>query len=180
MDILIRDNEATRPEPYLLWDSIFDRASGVADWALAGNAPLNAGGLVAAAGIETAVTLCLFSDARMPPAHPLSYLVADGDLRGWWGDAIDVRVDLGEAPLGSLLWVLRRAPLTPQIVRWAQTFALQALAPLQTQRAVARINCAASVNGNDALTLDVSLYGRDGAKVYDRAFDPLWAQLSAP
>lgn len=177
-DVLIRSNEACQPDPFLLWDTIFDAATGIADHAIAGNAPLNSGGLAAGNALQTAVTLCLFTDAELPANHPLASLVADGDFRGWWGDDIDVRTDLGETGLGSFLWVLRRAPLTPRIARWAQTFALAALAPLQAQGAVVRIDCQTAIVGTNQLQLAVQVYGRDGGKVYDRAFDLIWSQLS--
>lgn len=177
MQILIRANEACRPDPYLLWDTVFNQAAGVADWAIASGEPLNIGGLAAQAGLETAVTIALFTDKALPPTHPLAYLVTDGDFRGWWGDAF-ARTDLGEGPLGSWLWVLERAPLTPEIARYAQQFALDALAPLQQQGAVVRIAASATISGQ-SLLLAVQLYGRDGAKVYDRQFDLLWQQLQA-
>jgi phage gp46-like protein len=179
MDVLIRANEACAPDPFLLWDSIFDPAAGVADWALAGNAPLNSGGLAANAALDTAITLCLFTDAQLPATHPLAYLVADGDFRGYWGDGIDVRADLGETALGSYLWVLQRAPLTPKIAQWAQSFALLALAPLQQQGVVVRIDAAATIIGTSMLQLSVQLYGSDGAQIYDRQFDLVWQQLGS-
>lgn len=175
--ILIRADEACRPDPFLLWDTAMDPVAGVGDWALAGNAPQNAGGLTAAAALDTAVTLALFTDARMPDAHPLAYLVT-GDPRGWWGDGVDVRADLGETQLGSLLWVLKRAPLTPDIAMWARNLALAALAPLQGQAAVVRIDATAVIAGRNTLVLTVTLYGRDGSKVYDRKFDLIWQQLT--
>lgn len=176
MEILVRQNEACQPDPSLLWDSIWNNAAAVADWALAGNAPLNAGGLAANAALDTAVTLCLFSDGQMPATHPLASYVPDGDPRGWWGDGIDVRVDLGEAPLGSLLWILPRMPLN-LAAAWAPTLASQALAPLQAQGAVVKIDCSAATVGTDELVLTVALYGRDGQQVYNRAFDQIWRQL---
>lgn len=179
MDVLIRADEACAGDPFLLWDSIFDPRNGIADWALAGNAALNAGGLSATAALDTAVVLCLFTDARLPDSHPLAYLAADGDLRGWWGDGIDVRTDLAEAPLGSFLWVLGRAPLNTTMARWARQLALQALAPLQQQGIVVRIDAVAAIVGTEMLTLSVALYGRTDAKVYDRKFDLIWNQVQA-
>jgi phage gp46-like protein len=178
MQILIRTNEANQPDPFLLWDSIWDAERGFADWALAGNAPQNSGGLAANAALDTAVTLCLFTDKQLPATHPLAYLVADGDLRGWWGDGIDVRTDLGEGPLGSYLWVLKRAPLTLQIANYAKQFALDALACLQSQGAVVSINATTTIQGS-TLYLQVTLYGSNGSKIYDRQFSLVWQQLGA-
>jgi phage gp46-like protein len=178
MDVLIRADEACQPDPFLLWDSAWDADNGIADWRLAGpGAPQNSGGLQAAAALDTAVTLCLFTDAAMPAHHPLARYVADGDPRGWWGDGIDVRADLGEGPLGSLLWILFRMPCNAATAMWAQILASQALAPLQSQGAVVEIDVSAAVTGLNAMTLTVALYGRDGQLLYDRRFDLIWDQL---
>jgi phage gp46-like protein len=184
-DVIIRAAEGCDPDPFLLWDTIpapiapYDLSF---DWALAGaDEPLNRGGLASTRALETAVMLALFTDKRIDPSHPLFFL-ADGDPRGWWGNALDVRADLGEAELGSHLWLLARAPLTVNgfsAAQWARQFALEALAPLQGQGAVSRIDAQASVNeANARLELTVQLYGRDGTQVYDRKFDLVWKQLS--
>jgi phage gp46-like protein len=177
MDILIRSSEASQPDPFLLWDSVWNPAEGFADWALAGNAPQNSGGLQAANALETAATLCLFTDAQLPTTHPLAYLVTDGDFRGYWGDGVDVRKDLGERPLGSFLWVLKRAPLTLAIANYARQFALDALACLKDQGAVARIDAQTTISGG-TLFLAVQMYGADGSKVYDQQFAIIWQQLA--
>lgn len=186
-EYLIRANEGCAPDPFLLWDSvqqsIEDGTDFLCDWALAGPGTntLNAGGLQAIDAIATAARLALWTDAYVPTNHPLFYL-ADGDNRGWWGDGVDVRTDLGEGPLGSFLWLLERAPLvikgTPA-QQWAQTFALQALAPLQQQGVVAKITCEAGVNTqNSRVWVRPKLYGSDGSLVYDRQWDLPWQQLS--
>jgi hypothetical protein len=105
---VIRAAEGCAAESSVLWDSVWDAQRGQADWALAGpNEPGNAGGLRALQAIETAVVLCLFTDRRIDPEHPCYYL-ADGDVRGWWGDGIDVRADLNEAA-ARLLFVVAQA-----------------------------------------------------------------------
>lgn len=181
-DLVIRVAEGCDLDPFLLWDSVWDARRGFADWALAGaDEPLNRGGLAAKAALATAVTLCLFTDKRIDDTHPL-YWLADGNPRGWWGDGVDVRDDLGETPLGSHLWLLARAPLTINGVsaaRWAEQLALEALAPLKSQGAVVRIEAAAIANERkNRLELTVSLYGRDGANVYDGKFDLIWQQVA--
>jgi phage gp46-like protein len=178
MEILIRSNEASQPDPFLLWDSIWDPAKGFADWEIAGNAPQNSGGLLAANALQTAVTLCLFTDAELPKTHPLAYLVTDGDFRGYWGDGIDVRTDLGEGPLGSFLWVLKRAPLTLSIANYAKQFAADALACLQSQGAVSKIVTSTTISGQ-TLFLTVTLYGSDGTQVFNQQFAIVWQQITA-
>lgn len=179
--VTIRAAEGCADETSVLWDSVWDAAQGFADWAPADpDEAGNRGGLRAKAAIETAVILCLFTDKRVLPDHPLYYL-ADGDVRGYWGDAIDVRADLGETELGSLLWLLERAPLTIKGVpatRWAEQFANESLKTLLDQGVCARIDTAATANAAEGrLDLAVALYGRDGAKIYDRKFDVLWNRV---
>lgn len=170
------------PEGFSLWDSVWSPADGFADWKIASAAEIgNAGGLQSQNAIATAVTLALFTDRRLPADHPLAYL-ADRDARGWWGDGVEINADDGEDALGSLLWLLERAPLTVSgisIATWAEQFAREALAPIVRQGAAVRVDAAATVYeiGN-RLELVVSLYGRDGNKVFDRKFDLLWNQVT--
>ncbi len=180
-DVTIRSNEGCNPDPLLLWDSRWFALAGIADWRLAeADEVLNRGGLRAKDILTTAVTLALFTDKRIEPTHPL-YWLADGDPRGWWGDGVDVRDDLGETALGSHLWLLERAPLTINGIsaaRWAEQFAIEALAPLRAQGAVVRIDAAAVADEiNNRLELSVQLYGRDGQAVFDQKFAIVWRQL---
>ena len=164
----------------LLWDTAWHAAEGFGDWALAGAAETgNRGGLQATAAIETAVVLCLFTDRRCPPDHPLARNVQDGDPRGWWGDGVDVRSDLGETAMGSLLWLLENTALDPvDTPRWLQSLALDALAVLKGCGAVVRIDAQAGLSGTPSRAwLAVQLYGQDGATIYDRRFASLWAQV---
>lgn len=177
-DPLLRTSEACSEQPFLLWDTVWSNETFSGDYALADpDERLNRGGLRAKAALETAVVLALFTDRRIPDEHPLRWL-AGPDPGGWWGDGVDVREDLGETELGSLLWVLRRAPLTEDIVRWAKAMGDEALAPLVRQRACARAEIAAMRDETRGmLRLTARLYGRDGSKIYDRGFDVVWNQL---
>lgn len=175
----IRIDEGASAQSLLLWDSVWQPDQGFADWSIAeGDETGNRGGLRARASLATAVTLALFTDVRCPDSHPLRYL-ADGDQRGWWGDGIDVRADLGEAPLGSLLWLLERAPLTADIVeRWAPQFAQDALAPLVKRQVCVRVEVEAVANElRSRIELYVRLYGRDGTRIFDQRFDVVWQQI---
>lgn len=177
----IRINEGADADALLLWDSVWDPEEGRADWAMAGDEPQNHGGLRARAALHTAVILSLFSDRRIEKEHPC-YWLADGDPRGYFGDGVDVRDDLGEAPLGSHLWLLERAPLTINALpaeHWAVQFATEALMPLQRQGVVVRMEIDATADRlRSRLKLFVRLFGRDGANVYDRNFDIVWNQVA--
>lgn len=189
MQIFVRANEGCDPQPLLLWDSVWDAAAGEAGWQLAGSdEPLNRGGLRATDPLGTAVVLCLFTDRRAPPEMeagapgPAGFppRLDDGDPRGWWGDGVDVRTEDGEAPLGSHLWLLDRAPLTQATAQLAILYAQEALAPLVAQRACVRVDVAAEIDeAAGRLELSVGLYGRDGASVYAARFDIYWRDIAA-
>ena len=173
----IRANEGCAPQPIFVWDSVWDGTTGFADWAYApASETYNRGGLQAEAALETAVILCLFTDRRCPPDHPLAYLIENDDPRGWWGDAVDVRGDLGEAPLGSLLWLLARAPVIPDTVRYAQALAIEGLAPMIGEQAVERVEAQAYLTGVSRINLAVQLYGQNGGQLYARRFDDVWRE----
>lgn len=176
----VRINEGCAPQGTLLWDTFWNVKGGFGDWAVAApNATGNAGGLQATNALATAVILCLFSDRRCPTDHPLAKNIQDGDPRGWWGDGVDVRTDLGEQPLGSLLWLLENTAIdevdTP---RWLVSLALDALSVLVTQGACVDVKAQAYVSRSpNRADLAIQLYGRDGSKVFDRKFQALWQQI---
>ncbi|MCT8970577.1 phage GP46 family protein [Microbaculum marinisediminis] len=185
-DIIVRSTEGCDPQPDLLWDSLWNPDLGVADWAIAGDdEALNRGGLRATAALHTAVILCLFTDRRLPDDMEHPDAVGDSwpggaafvDRRGWHGDTYDVRDDLGEGEMGSLLWTLERGTLDDASARRAEAFASEALQTLVEQGAVARIEAVATalpIAGR--LELIIHLFSHDGAKVYDQRFADIWTQ----
>lgn len=176
MDFRIRTAEGQDTQSNLLWDTVWTGVGG--DWALAGKEAGNVLGLQARAAIATAILLCLFTDKRCPDDHPLRAL-ADGDPRGWWGNSLDVRDDLGEAEMGSLLWLLERSHLSePHTTMWAETLALEALQPLIDQGvAVKAAAVATAVPAIGRLDMQIDLFGRDGQLVFSQRFDDLWKQV---
>lgn len=176
----LRIGEGDKPQPSLYWDSAWDVERGVADWALAdANETQNRGGLRAQAGLHTAIILALFSDKRVPEDHPHRKYIDGNDLGGWWGNTLDLREDLGEEELGSLLWIYARAPLNEETRRFVEVAAEEALAPLIKQGAAARIDVKAELHSAfNRLDLSVQVYGRNGQRVYSQRFSDLWHQVS--
>lgn len=176
----VRIGEGEQAQPNLLWDSVWDKEKGCADWAMADNSEKqNRGGLRAQAELETAVVLALFTDRRIPDLHPLRKYVSSEDPRGWWGNDIDVRADLGEEELGSLLWVFERAVLTDTVILEVEAAAIEALHCLIVQQIAARIDVKAYVEkAFNRLDLDVKIYGKNGSVVFDRRFDDIWKQAT--
>jgi phage gp46-like protein len=158
-------------EPNLAPDLVWDGLMG--DLALAGPDGLR-GGLRARATLETAVLICLMTDARAETAE-----LRDGDVnRGWPGDSFDLAE--GEAPIGSKLWLLRRSTVDAvETPRRAEDYARAALQPLIDQDAVARVDVAAEGDpARNRLTLAVTLTDRDGVTLVATRYAVLWDQLN--
>ncbi|MCJ2108022.1 phage GP46 family protein [Methylobacterium sp. E-041] len=156
--------------PDIVWNGIFG------DFALSkGGDDGPAGGLKAANPLKTAVVLLLFSDARADVSD--LRFEHRGDRRGWVGDGFDVDAAAGEAPLGSKLWLYRRAVLSDLTGMEMAAEAERALQPLVRQGAVVTIATKAVVDKvGGRVLLMVDLYGRDGTKAYTDQFDLLWSR----
>lgn len=157
--------------PDLVWDGI------MGDLALAAPDEIaNRGGLRARAQLETAVLICLMSDARADPEE-----LRDGDVnRGWPGDSFDVDRAGGEAPIGSKLWLLLRRTVDDDVVpQLAETYAREALQPLIRQGAAASITVKATADpAHNRLTLFVTLTDRAGGVIVAPNFSILWSDLN--
>lgn len=178
--IEVRESEGDQPQPNLLWDMVWQPWRGQSDYALADPSELqNKGGLSARAALHTAVIIALFTDKRIATDHPLFKFVEDGDQRGWFGDGVDVRIDLFEDHMGSLLWVFERAYLNEEIRMLVEAETLEALQPLIRQglcvRAEAQADASFAVN---RLDLFVQLYGKDGKTIYNQRFEDIWGQVA--
>lgn len=146
----------------LVWDSVESRADLV----------ISAGALLLDDGLRTAVLISLMTDATARDDDNLADgdAAAAGDRRGWWGD-----VPLaGEAtrPIGSRLWLLRRAKATEGTRLRAVTMAREALAWMVQDGICQRIEIEAELQGNppDRLAFGITLR-RGGASP---RFDIQW------
>ena len=157
--------------PDLVWDGI------MGDLALAEPSEVqNRGGLRARAQLETAVLICLMSDARAAAEE-----LRDGDTnRGWPGDTFDLDTAAGEAPIGSRLWLLERSTVDAvETPRRAEDYARAALQPLLDQGAAAAVTARAEADpARNRLTLAVTLTDRAGGLLVSRRFSLLWERLA--
>lgn len=154
-------------DPDIVWNGIFGDLE-----ITAADDPVNPAGLRAEAALATAVTICLMTDVRVDESE-----LPDGETnRGWPGDGFDL--EPGEVPLGSKLWLLRRAALRGGIETQAEDYAREALQTLIDQGAVARIDVSATADrARNRLTIDVACYGAAGDKTYEQRFGVLWDQI---
>ena len=159
---------ASAEEPSLTPDVLWDGAMG--DYApAAADEAGNRGGLAARRQLATSVLLCLMTDCAADAAQ-----LRDGDVqRGWAGDPLAA---VGEAALGSTLWLLRRRAIDAvETPRFAVDAARAALQTLIDQQAVAAFEISAEARPEwRMLVLSVTGTDRAGATVVAQRFQVLW------
>ncbi|WP_230598374.1 phage GP46 family protein [Xanthomonas albilineans] len=98
-----------------------------------------------------------------------------GFRMGWWGDTYPV---VANDRIGSRLWLLARAKLTPSTVQRAQDYAEEALQWLIDDGVAARIAVRAERQGLSTLALQCTLFAADGTANAVLRFDNLWSLLN--
>ncbi|WP_230595820.1 phage GP46 family protein [Xanthomonas albilineans] len=98
-----------------------------------------------------------------------------GFRMGWWGDTYPV---VANDRIGSRLWLLARAKLTPNTVQRAQDYAEEALQWLIDDGVAARIAVRAERQGLSTLALQCTLFAADGTANAVLRFDNLWSLLN--
>lgn len=127
-------------------------------------------GLAGDEGLDTAIILSLFTDAR---ARESDALPAPGDVRGWWADAFAARV--GDR-FGSRLWLLGRRKQLPSVLVEAKGYAEEALAWLIADGVASRVEVEAFIPRDEVLGLNVAITRPNGQPVRYR-FEALWAAI---
>lgn len=117
-------------------------------------------------GLRTAIIISLFTDARARDDDPLP---AEGDRRGWWGDALPQVA--GDA-IGSRLWLLAREKKLPSVVQRARDYAAEALAWLIADGIVRTVEVEAEAQGADRLAFGVVITRPTGPG--RQRFDFVW------
>jgi len=146
------------------WDTKWDTNKlygTVGSWPLADVESGNAGGFGNDDLLGTAVLLSLFTDARLPDYMIGIFDFTINDQREWHGNTF--AIDGNEEPLGSLLWTLRRAPMTNYTCKLAEHFCSEALLPLIRQGLASYfdINARLSKNvdtGSGQLTIHITAH----------------------
>jgi len=135
---------------------------------LSGDLALDGPDLATDAGLETAVLISLFTDARAGADDALPAESSEG-RRGWWGDAVPM---IEGHRLGSRLWLLEREKITVETLRRAEEYGREALAWMLEAGIASRIEALAEVQGA-RLALRLTIHRpRDAALTW--RFDNLW------
>jgi phage gp46-like protein len=109
-------------------------------------------------GLETAVFISLFSDARASLDDELSDNTKD--RRGWFGDGIDADGD----SMGSKLWLLDRSKTLKEVISRSATYAREALEWLLVDGIASKVNVTSSRAGanQDWLILEIDIQKPNG------------------
>jgi phage gp46-like protein len=121
---------------------------------------LVAGDLAADTGMESAVTLSLFTDRRVSKDDAERFGVTD--RRGWWGDGYP---DVDADELGSRLWLLKRAKIEPETLRLARDFAIEALTWMVEDGAARSVDATVERGGLNGILLTIAIARPDGTSV---------------
>jgi len=119
-------------------------------------------------GLESAVAISLFSDARAAAGDPLP----DPPIsrRGWWGDAF---AEVPGDKIGSRLWLLSREKQIDKVLGPAEVYARESLAWLVADGIARSVKVAAEISGEGVLGLAVEI-ARADQPVARYRFEGFW------
>lgn len=143
------------------------------DWAVAN------GDLAGDDGLYTAVAISLFTDRLANPDDALP--AANGDRRGWWGDAYLPLLAAGQVDhVGSRLWLLARAKQIPETAQLARAYVQEALAWLVDDGVAASVAVPLpTFSPAGLMEIDVTIAEQTpGGAVVNRRFTALWNMTS--
>lgn len=105
-------------------------------------------------GLETAIRLSLFTDARAREGDDLPEGTGafGEDLRGYWADPF-----LSSGAMGSRLWTLKRSALTSETRQRARDFVLEALAWLKSLGIASEIRVETEVADAGVLKIGIEI-----------------------
>lgn len=130
--------------------------------------------------LATAMIVALGTDRRAGDSDVLPN-PDDTDRRGWWGD-LDAADIWGGWPVGSRLWLLRRAKITGPgasegaTVARVEAYLREALQPFVDQRIAARLVVSAERAGRDRIEATATLY-RGPLPAIELRFADLWNEI---
>ncbi|EME69709.1 GP46 family protein [Paramagnetospirillum caucaseum] len=134
------------------------------------------GAIVMTDGLETAVTISLFTDrrARDDDAIPDN----SGDRRGWCLTHRQQDEDPESDEIGSWLWLLHREKQLASVVARARSYAETALAWMVRRKYARQVTVTAEITAPGLLGLSVEIIRRDGTR-WSRIYDYYWTRHAA-
>jgi phage gp46-like protein len=132
--------------------------------------------------LQSAVIVALGTDALAGASDVLPDLDST-DRAGWWGD-MDAEEIWGGWPVGSLLWLLRRAKITGPLAREgdtrarAENYARKAMMPFRDLRIASQIDVSASKTSLGRIDVSV-IINRGPEPAVALRYAQLWDELGA-
>lgn len=122
-------------------------------------------------GLETAVIISLFSDARATQ-DMIDAIDKDGDLRGFWGD-----VTRPDDSTGSLLWTLKRSKQLTSTLAKAQGYCQSALKWLIDDKVADRVDVRSRylAPASGVMVIEVDIYRPGSANPVQYRYGYEWA-----
>ena len=109
------------------------------------------GDLAADEGLQTAVTISLFTDKRVSDDE---LPIEETSKRGWWGDTFP---NVDQDKIGSKLWLLERVKRTAETLRKAEDYIKEALNWLIEDGVAASIEVSAIYDENNQLVASINI-----------------------
>lgn len=140
------------------WDAAYNRG----DWTMAG--PV----LTTGSDLQTAILISIFSDRMAQPDD----VIPDGtnDPRGWWAD--------DEVPIGSRMWLLKRAKQTTQTLQRAYDYLAEALQWLIDDGVVGRFDINVQWVRAGMLGASITAYKPNGTQLTTGQYTWAWAGIN--
>lgn len=140
----------------------WDAANNRGDWTMNGPA------LATGNDIETSILISIFTDRMALPGD----VIPDGtnDPRGWWAD--------DEIPIGSRMWLLRRAKQTTQTLQLAYDYLAEALKWMVDDGVVGRFDLSTQWVRAGMLGAIIVAYSPDGTLLHKGQYAWAWAGIT--
>ena len=121
-------------------------------------------------GLDTAITISLFTDALADQDDALPGTPQDTDRRGTWMDAfpLDPAIAPNSDPMGSKLWLLTATELTTETLVRAEDYALDGMAWMIEDGVADKVDAQATATGISAMNLAIAVTQGGASKVYDK------------
>lgn len=131
---------------------------------------ISGGELLVEDGLQTAVILSLFTDARALDDDVLPSF--NSDRRGWWGDSY---ADISGDRFGSRHWLLSRERQLPEVIAKVKIYSDEALQWLIDDGVVNSFSVDVSIPSTSILSWIVTIY-KPNAPTIQYQFKSFWSQ----
>ncbi|ASW00132.1 phage GP46 family protein [Paraburkholderia aromaticivorans] len=140
----------------------WDAANNRGDWSMSG--PL----LTTGNDLQTAIIISIFSDRMAQPGDVIPD--GSGDPRGWWAD--------DTVPIGSRLWLLRRAKQTKETLQKAYDYLAEALQWMVDDGVVGRFDISTQWVRTSVLGAQITAYKPDGTLLTTGRYTWAWEGIN--